>query len=90
MQEAFVPDASPLDQIIQRLLGLQEELDGSHSMEAILAIYEEMFSLIRQGEMHLNRIDQQSFQLQLNPDGSIVKDSSGQPVMQPFIAREPV
>ena len=49
-----------------------------------------MFSLIRQGEMHLNRIDQQSFQLQLNPDGSIAKDSSGQPVMQPFIAREPV
>ncbi|AAF39438.1 hypothetical protein FTM89_03235 [Chlamydia trachomatis] len=89
MQEVFVPDASHLDDIIQRLLVLQKELDSCHSIEATLAIYEEMFSLIHQGETHLSRVEQHSFQLQLNSDGSIVKDASGNPIKHPFIPGEP-
>lgn len=90
MQGISVPEASHLDTVIQRLLVLQKALEDCHSVEAILAIYEEMFSLIQEGETNLNHVEQLSFQLQLNPDGSVTVDTSGNPIKHPFIPGESV
>ncbi|EPP34356.1 hypothetical protein CP10139811_0362 [Chlamydia ibidis] len=74
-----------LDAITKELSSLQEVLHNSDSLDVILDTYERMFVLIYKGMGLTKRVDQQCHLLSLTSDGTIVKDSLGDPVTQPFV-----
>ncbi|MEF9497335.1 hypothetical protein [Chlamydia sp. 04-14] len=73
-----------LDSIIQELRSLQNYLDSLDSLDDILVTYEKMFSLIHQGLDQILVKDQQCYILSVQPNGTILKDTLDQPVLQTF------
>ncbi|WP_139414764.1 hypothetical protein [Chlamydia abortus] len=73
-----------VDTIIQELSLLQNHLSALDSLDDILVVYEKMFSLIHQGLDEILVKDQQCYLLSVQPDGTLLKDTLDQPVLQTF------
>ncbi|WP_348663867.1 hypothetical protein [Chlamydia vaughanii] len=73
-----------LDFLIQELQCFQNKLETLDSLEEILAIYEKMFSLIHEGMSRISAKNQQCYILSVQPNGELVKDTSGVATLQTF------
>ncbi|QXE27270.1 hypothetical protein [Chlamydia buteonis] len=73
-----------VDTIIQELSSLQNQLSALDSLDVILVVYEKMFSLIHQGLDKILVKDQQCYLLSVQPNGTLLKDTLDQPVLQTF------
>ncbi|CAG9046517.1 hypothetical protein NVRI1_00880 [Chlamydia abortus] len=73
-----------VDTIIQELSLLQNHLSALDSLDDILVVYEKMFSLIHRGLDEILVKDQQCYLLSVQPDGTLLKDTLDQPVLQTF------
>ncbi|MEF9519800.1 hypothetical protein SBV45_05210 [Chlamydia crocodili] len=73
-----------LDSTTQELRSLQNHLDSLDSLDDILVAYEKMFSLIHEGLDQILVKDQQCYILSVQPNGTILKDTLDQPVLQTF------
>ncbi|ANH78218.1 hypothetical protein [Candidatus Chlamydia sanziniae] len=69
---------------VQEILILEQSLETLGSLDIALATYEKMFSLIYQSLNRALRKDQQCYLLSVQPDGGLVKDALGSPVVQIF------
>ncbi|WP_139414229.1 hypothetical protein [Chlamydia abortus] len=73
-----------VDTIIRELSLLQNHLSALDSLDDILVVYEKMFSLIHRGLDEILVKDQQCYLLSVQPDGTLLKDTLDQPVLQTF------
>ncbi|ADZ18768.1 MULTISPECIES: hypothetical protein [Chlamydia] len=73
-----------VDTLIQELSSLQDHLSTLDSLDAILVVYEKMFSLIHQGLDEILVKDQQCYLLSVQPNGTLLKDALDEPVLQTF------
>ncbi|SYX08794.1 hypothetical protein C834K_0331 [Chlamydia poikilotherma] len=73
-----------LDSATQELRSLQNHLDSLDSLDDILVAYEKMFSLIHESLDQILLKDQQCYILSVQSNGTILKDTLDQPVLQTF------